>query len=236
MARLPRFVLPGQPQHVIQRGNNRQAIFHRANDYRFYLEKLKAGAEKHQVDIHAYVLMSNHVHLLLTPSTEPGIGKLMQYMGRHYVQHFNHRYERTGTLWEGRYKSSLIDAERYLMACYRYIELNPVRAGMVAEPGAYTWSSYRVNALGYPSEIIAPHSVYRRLGRNPTLRQAAYREMFAAALGEKSINAIREATNKSWVLGSDEFKDKLASKLNRPVKPKARGGDRRSEAFRGQSG
>ena len=154
MARLPRFVIPGQPQHVIQRGNNRQDIFKVDNDYLFYLEKLQAAAEKHQCDIHAYVLMTNHVHLLLTPHTEEGIGKMMQMVGRYYVQFYNHSYNRTGTLWEGRYKATLIDSEHYLFTCMRYIELNPVRAkGMVDHPGKYRWSSYHCNAcLLYTSD------------------------------------------------------------------------------------
>ena len=128
MARLPRFILPGQPQHIIQRGNNRQDIFCSEDDYLYYLEKLIEAASKHQCDIHAYVLMTNHVHLLVTPHTEEGIGKMMQVLGRYYVQYFNHRYKRTGTLWEGRYKATLIDTEQYLLTCMRYIELNPVRA------------------------------------------------------------------------------------------------------------
>ncbi len=132
MARLPRFVIPGQPQHVIQRGNDRQAIFRNEQDYRFYLEKLREAAEKHQCDIHAYVLMTNHVHLLITPHTETGIGKTMQSIGRYYVQYFNHCYKRTGTLWEGRYKAALIDSEVYLLTCMRYIELNPVRVDNMA--------------------------------------------------------------------------------------------------------
>ncbi len=140
MARLPRFVIPGQPQHVIQRGNNRQAIFRAEADYQFFLEKLSEAADKHQCDIHAYILMTNHVHLLVTPQTENGIGKMMQMLGRYYVHYFNNRYKRTGTLWEGRYKATLIDSEQYLLTCMRYIELNPVRAQNMAEhPADYPW-------------------------------------------------------------------------------------------------
>lgn len=148
MARLPRFFLPGQPQHVILRGNNRTEIFCAEADYRFYLGKLRLACEKHGCDIHAYVLMTNHVHLLLTPQEEQSVGKALQMLGRYYVQFFNHRYQRTGTLWEGRYKATLIDTEAYLLTCMRYIELNPVRAGMVAHPSEYPWSSYGYNALG----------------------------------------------------------------------------------------
>ena len=138
MARLPRFVLPGHPQHVIQRGNNRQIIFCAESDYQFYLEKLLDAANEHACDIHAYVLMTNHVHLLVTPHEENSISKMMQSLGRYYVQYFNYMYKRTGTLWEGRYKASLIDSDRYLFSCMRYIELNPVRAkGMVEHPSEY---------------------------------------------------------------------------------------------------
>lgn len=148
MARQPRYVLPGQPQHVIQRGNNRDVIFVAEADYRFYLDKLKDACDRMGCEVHAYVLMTNHVHLLMTPYEENSLGRVMQSLGRRYVQYFNYRYRRTGTLWEGRYRATLIDAESYLLTCYRYIELNPVRAGMVSHPGDYPWSSYRSNALG----------------------------------------------------------------------------------------
>ena len=148
MARLRRFALPGQPQHIIQRGNNREIIFAAEGDCRFYLDKLEEACRRFRCAVHAYVLMTNHVHLLMTPSDELGIGKVMQALGWVYVQYFNHTYGRTGTLWEGRYKSSLLDSEGYLLTCSRYIELNPVRAGMVGHPAEYPWSSYRHNALG----------------------------------------------------------------------------------------
>ena len=148
MARHPRFILPGQPQHVIQRGNNRQPIFVTTRDYEFYLEKLMDAANEHECEIHAYVLMTNHVHLLVSPARIESLGKMMQMLGRYYVQYFNYTHQRTGTLWEGRYKSSLISSEQYLFRCMRYIELNPLRAGMVTEPSDYHWSSYRHNALG----------------------------------------------------------------------------------------
>lgn len=166
MTRLTRFVIPGQPQHVIQRGNNCQEIFCADEDYRFFLVKLQAAGEKHSCDIHAYVLMTNHVHLLVTPHTEDGIGKLMQMLGRYYVQYFNHCYKRSGALWEGRYKATLIDSEQYLFTCcMRYIELNPLRAGMVTHPADYPWSSYRYNVLGQPDEVVTPQPEYSRLGK-----------------------------------------------------------------------
>lgn len=157
MARLPRFVIPGHPQHVIVRGNNREPIFYTEADYQFYLEKLKQACDKHSCDVHAYVLMTNHVHLLITPHKENGISKTMQMLGRYYVQYFNYSYERTGTLWEGRYKASLIDSDNYALICYRYIELNPVRADMVDHPSEYPWSSYSHNALGEKNERVMHH-------------------------------------------------------------------------------
>ena len=198
MARLPRFVILGQPQHIIQRGNNRQDIFCAEEDYHFYHEKLIESAKKHQCDIHAYVLMTNHVHLLVTPHTENGIGKMMQMLGRYYVQYFNHRYHRTGTLWEGRYKATLIDSEQYLLTCMRYIELNPVRAqDMVDHPAEYPWSSYAYNALGKEDKLLTPQLEYRRLGRKDQDRQSAYRQLFRACIPEKTLEALREATNKA---------------------------------------
>ena len=232
MARLPRFVLPGQPQHVIVRGNNRTEIFCADADYRFYLEKLQQACAKHDCTLHAYVLMTNHIHLLITPREENGIGKVMQTLGRYYVQYYNYTYQRTGTLWEGRYKATLVDSEAYLLTCMRYIELNPVRAAMVSHLSEYPWSSYPRNALGQPNEILTPHSEYLRLGKSDAGRQAAYRLLFKHRLPESSLEAIREATNKAWVLGSDRFKQRIQKQLDRRVEPSAKGGDRKSEKFR----
>jgi putative transposase len=236
MARLPRFIIPGQPQHVIQRGNNREALFDAEGDYRFYLEKLIAAAEKHHCAVHAYVLMTNHVHLLVTPETEEGIGKMMQMVGRYYVQYFNYCYGRTGTLWEGRYKATLLDSEQYLLTCMRYIELNPVRADMVKHPAEYPWSSYRYNALGKEDALVRPHGEYLRLAKTEQDRQEAYRQLFRARIPEMTLEAIREATNKAWVLGSDRFKRKMEKKLERPVQSSGHGGDRKSEAYRKNRG
>lgn len=233
MARMPRYVLPGQPQHVIQRGNNRQPIFGADGDYNFYLEKLKEASDKHECDIHAYVLMTNHVHLLVTPHTKTSIGKMMQLVGRYYVQYFNYSYQRTGTLWEGRYKATLIDTEHYLLTCMRYIELNPVRAtGMADHPANYPWSSYQCNALGQQDSLITPHEQYIKLGVSDETRQAAYRDLFEAHLPEMTIEAIREATNKAWVLGDDRFKIRMEKLLKRSVESKGHGGDRKSEDCR----
>lgn len=232
MARLLRFVLPGQPQHVIVRGNNRTEIFCADADYLFYLEKLQQACEKHNCLLHAYVLMTNHLHLLITPQEEDSIGKAMQMLGRYYVQYYNYTYQRTGTLWEGRYKATLIDTETYLLTCMRYIELNPVRADMIAHPSEYPWSSYRRNALGHPNELLIPHQEYMRLGKSEEERQSAYRQLFKHRISESSLEEIREATNKAWVLGNDCFKQRIQKQLERRVEPSAKGGDRKSERYR----
>jgi len=232
MARLPRFVIPDQPQHVIVRGNNREPIFIADTDYYFYLEILKNACEKHNCDLHAYVLMTNHVHLLITPHTEHGLSKVMQMIGRYYVQHFNYTYQRTGTLWEGRYKATLIDSEQYLLTCYRYIELNPVRAkGLVEHPADYIWSSYRYNAMGKGSRIVTPHDEYLQLGQSDEERQTAYRELFNEILTEKVVAEISQATNKAWIIGSQYFKDKIEKQLARRTTPIAKGGDRKSASY-----
>jgi putative transposase len=231
MSRQPRFVLVGHPQHVIIRGNNREPIFKQNNDYQFYLDKLKAACDKHHCDIHAYVLMTNHVHLLITPYIKNGISKAMQMVGRYYVQYFNKANQRTGTLWEGRYKATLIDSERYALICYRYIEMNPVRANMVEHPAEYLWSSYQTNSLGKVNSLVVPHILYRALGKNCKERQKNYRKLFATGLGEETLDTIRAATNKAWVLGDAYFKDAIAEQLDRPVEAQSRGGDRKSKMY-----
>lgn len=232
MARLPRIVLTGHPQHVIVRGNNREPIFIADEDYRFYLDKLQDACAKHECDLHAYVLMTNHIHLLITPHREDSISKALQMMGRYYVQYFNHTYKRTGTLWEGRYKASLVDSEVFALTCYRYIELNPVRANMVQHPAEYPWSSYRVNALGREDSLITPHYLYTALGQNGEIRQLHYRALFEAHIDPKTLKEIRACANKAWVLGSDYFKVKVEAQLNRRTTPSLRGGDRRSHEFK----
>ncbi|MCF1183057.1 transposase [Marichromatium gracile] len=232
MARLPRFVLPGYPQHVIQRGNNRQRILFEEDDYWFIWEKLKAATEKFQCSIHAYVLMPNHFHLLLTPHQDNGIGKLMQYVGRYYVQYFNARYERTGTLWEGRYRATLLDPKDYLLPVSLYIESNAVRAGLVDHPADYGWSSHGANALGEDDPLTTPHTEYNRLGRSMKARREHYARLAETPVGEPLLGRIRDSTNKAWVLGDDAFCTRIATALNRRPQPRPRGGDRRSAAYR----
>ena len=233
MARLPRFVIPGQPQHVIVRGNNLEAIFYAEADYQFYLDKLKLACEKHQCDLHDYVLMTNHVHLLITPHTQESLAKALQMIGRYYVQYFNFTYARTGTLFEGRYKATVIDSEHYLLSCYRYIELNPVRANIVQHPSEYPWSSYAMNALGDEGtgSLLVPHGEYIELGKNELARQAAYRALFKTRINEKTLEEIRESTNKAWVLGSEKFIAHIEKRSGRVAAPRSRGGDRKSEGY-----
>lgn len=232
MPRLPRYVLPGHPQHVIQRGNNRNPIFVGENDYIRFREELSDACQRYQCLVHAYVLMANHVHLIVTPGQENSIAKVLQSVGRRYVQYFNCAYRRTGTLWEGRYKATLIDTERYLLTCYRYIELNPVRANMAAHPAEYRWSSYRSNALGQADPLLTPHAEYLALGNDPPKRQGAYRALFDLHLDSHTLTEIREATQKGWALGDERFKDDVERLLDRRTRPLPRGGDHRSIAFR----
>lgn len=227
MARLPRYIVPGQPLHIIQRGNNRSVIFVADDDYLFYLECLAEAAKRAGCDIHAYVLMTNHVHLLVTPHGKESVAKLLQSVGRRYVRYFNQTHLRTGTLWEGRYKATLIDSEAYLLACYRYIELNPVRAGMVSQPSDYFWSSCRCHADGVEDARLTEHALYRALGLTDAGRRAAYRDLLNTGLGEREMVAIREATNKAWVLGNDRFKAEIAALVGRRVSPLPKGRPRR---------
>jgi len=175
MGRRPRINLVGVPQHVIQRGNNREPCFYSNEDYTAYLEFLKIAAEKTNCHVHAYVLMTNHVHLLVTPMEDYGVSALMQSLGKRYVQYINKTYKRTGTLWEGRFKSSLVDSNNYLFTCMRYIELNPVRAHMIDVPSEYCWSSYSFNAMSIVNELLIPHPLYLELGSTSEERCYAYR-------------------------------------------------------------
>jgi len=209
MPRKPRAYIPGIPCHVIQRGNNRDACFFAEDDYHFYLECLQEACLYNHVEVHAYVLMTNHVHLLMTPDSKEGISRVMQSLGRRYVQYINRAYQRCGTLWESRHKASPVNAEQYLLACYRYIELNPVAARMVAHPGEYPWSSYAVNACGKASELVTPHPVFLQLGTPEKARQAHYRALFSSPLRKDEIRAIRTAALFSVPLGNDQFREQI---------------------------
>jgi len=217
MPRRPRLQLAGVPFHIIQRGHNRAACFFADADYACYLSLLQHLCQEARVRLHAYVLMTNHVHLLLTPDCADGLSHLMQHVGQRYVQYVNRTYQRTGTLWEGRFRSCLVDAESYLLACQRYIELNPVRAQMVAHPGDYPWSSYRGNAQGAGDGLLSPHACYQALGRDKAARQVTYRELFRDALEGGFLDALRHATNGGYCLGSDRFTQEVAAMLKRRV-------------------
>ncbi len=217
MSRKPRMYLPGIPCHVVQRGNDRNACFFSEDDYRFYLQSLKEACLKYQVEVHAYVLMTNHVHLLLTPSDHIGISRVMQWLGRYYVQYINKTYRRTGTLWEGRHKASLINADQYLLSCYRYIELNPVNATMVEHPGDYRWSSYRWHAYGETDLLISDHPFYKELGRSIELRTENYRTLFSTVLDKKLIHEIKKSAQFSMPLGNKYFKEQIEQTLERSI-------------------
>ena len=204
MPRPLRFVLPGHTLHVIQRGNNRGLCFVDDEDRERYLAALLRASDRARCAIHAYVLMSNHVHLLVTAADASAAARMMQVMGPAYVRYFNRRHGRTGTLWEGRYRSGLIDSERYFLQCSRYIELNPVRAGIVNEPGAYRWSSFRSNARSEFDALVRRHPVYLALGREHAARREAYRALFDVGLDWTMLDAIRRATNKGVALGTKE--------------------------------
>ncbi len=217
MPRRPRVILPNVPQHIIQRGNNRQVCFYADEDYQVYLQWLQEYADKTECHIHAYVLMTNHVHLLVSTEKIAAVGAMMKALGQRYVQYINKTYKRSGTLWEGRYKSSPTQAETYLLACQRYIELNPVRANMVNHPAEYKWSSYAANAQGVESEIITLHPLYDELGLDSTSRQAAYRELFRYELDIGLVDEIRKATNGNYALGNETFAKQIAEVLGRRV-------------------
>ncbi|MGQ0545821.1 MAG: transposase [Betaproteobacteria bacterium] len=202
MPRPPRLELAGVPLHVVQRGNNRAACFFSEADRRFYLKCLAKSATRTGCLIHAFVLMTNHVHLLVTPGAPGSVGAMLQDIGRRYVRVINAIHGRTGTLWEGRFKSSLVDTERYLLTCHRYIELNPVRAGLAAHPSAYPWSSHANYVSGKPNDLINEHAAYLGLGATPAERQAAFRELFLSELDEATLVHIREAVNAGRPLGS----------------------------------
>ncbi len=214
MPRKPRFFLPNIPVHATQRGNNRQAIFFDEADYKLYLNGLNVAAKKYNCQIHAYVLMTNHVHLLITPEHRDSLSRFFQYVGRHYVSHVNNTYGRTGTLWEGRYKASIVEEESYLLSCFRYIELNPVRAGMVKRPEDYPWSSYGHNALAINNSLLCPHKLYLQLGENDLMRKAAYRDLFQTSFDIETFDEMRACLQSGTPLGNDRFKAQIEQILN----------------------
>lgn len=219
MPRRPRLDLAGIAQHIVQRGNDRQPCFFQAGDYLRYLREMNEIVLKRGCQVHAYVLMTNHVHLLITPPQSGVIVRVMQSLGRRYVRYINDRYRRTGTLWEGRYKSSLIDSEDYLLRCYRYIELNPVRARMVADPLDYAWSSHPCNAFAKPDILIQPHPSYTALGAHPASRCRAYRQLVMEAIDPAETHAIRLHLQRGYALGPKRFQQAIETQLKRKAGP-----------------
>ena len=232
MPRQPRVCIPQIPAHLIQRGNNKTACFFSNKDRDLYLHKLEEYSKRFGVAVHNYVLMTNHVHLLVTPEDECGISLLMQFLGRSYVKYFNASHDRTGTLWEGRFRMSLVDSDSYFYTVSRYIEMNPVRAGIVKHPSGYRWSSYMANADGRYSSVVTQHKLYMKLGANPRKRSRAYRQLFVHGENRNDVELIRYATNRCLPLGQNDFINKLEKASGKRLLPGSHGGDRKSVGFR----
>jgi putative transposase len=223
MSRPSRLDLPGVSLHVVQRGNNRQPCFFRDRDYIRYLECLGELLARSSCQLHAYVLMTNHVHLFLTPSEQGAVSRLMQNLGRQYVGWVNASRERSGTLWEGRFKSCPVDGARYALNCIRYIELNPVRAGMVAKPAHYRWSSFEYNAMGRADALITTHPALQGLALDPAVSRERYRELLELGLDPTELESLRLHSTRQRAWGSEEFAAQLEAALGRPAKIAKRG-------------
>ena len=228
MPRQPRLVVLGYPYHIILRGNNKCAIFYNDKDKRFFIECLKRSKEKTNSKIYAYCLMTNHAHFLIEPSKETGLAEMMQSLGRRYVRYVNTEYNRTGTLWEGRYKSSLVDKDEYLAACSRYIELNPVRAKMTGRPEEYGWSSFRSKASGMTEDIIDPDPIYVDMGKTAKERGSNYSKWVLEGVPEHELNLIRSATQKCGIIGSSTFTNRIEKAIGRSVALKPVGRPKKS--------
>ena len=228
MPRRARMYLAGLPYHVVQRGNNREACFIEPENYLFYLELWKKLSTRYGVSVHAYVLMTNHVHFLATPDNETAISNTMKVAGSRYAQYINKKYRRTGTLWEGRHRASLVQSERYLLTCMRYIELNPVRAQMVARPEEYRWSSYGVNAWSDHS-WLRPHEDYLRLGSSSAARGHAYRELFKTGLSEEDLHLLRKAAHCCQPVGNNRFREPIERKYGLQLGQMERGRPRKPD-------
>lgn len=215
MPRRARTIIAGIPLHIIQRGHNRGACYFADADYHCFLEQLRESSSEHGCSIHAYVLMTNHVHLLATPKSKDSAWLMMKYLNQRYVRYVNRKYDRSGTLWEGRFRSCLTQTENYALGCYRYIELNPVRAGIVERPEQYRWSSYSANAHGQSNRLLTPHSVFLALGIDEEERRKRYRELVKSGLDDDALIRIRNATNSNSVLGSVRFEREIAAMLGK---------------------
>jgi putative transposase len=230
MARRPRLSAPGVPMHITQRGNNRIATFADLSDFAQYRSFLRHASAREGCAIHAYALMTNHVHLLVTPPNSTGASRMMQLLGRLYVRYFNKRHHRSGTLWEGRFKSALVDSSTYFLTCSRYIDLNPVRAGLVPTPDAYEWSSFACLGFGRFDPLVTLHPEYLALGHTVAQRSRAYHAICEVANANRSCEVIRRATHGGAALGDDEFQQRMADALRRRVTRLRHGGNRRSMA------
>lgn len=236
MARLPRIVIPKQPLHIMHRGNNRQDIFESEDDMLRIKEDIAISLAKADCQLHAYVIMSNHLHLLITPKDKPQLASFMQSLANRYVRYFNAGRKQTGTIWEGRFKSCLVDSDSYLFALYKYIEMNPVKANMVTDVADYKWSSYQYNALGQNDKLISEHALYTELGRDILRRCERYVEIFKDGNSTKQENQISRATVRGEVYGSETFHQKISALISRSTKLSTHGGDRKSEVYRDQAG
>jgi putative transposase len=234
MARLRRIDVPGVPQHLIVRGNNRCDLFREDADRCLFLQFLGEALDACPCELHAYVLMTNHVHLLSTGHCEGAISEMMQRLGRKYARLMNLRWGRTGTLFEGRFRSSLVDSEAYLLTCMRYIELNPVRAGMVRHPRQFGWSSYRQNASGNPGNLLTAHDLYARLGTQPAERAATYRDLVEMGVTEEDLMRIRTSAAKCRALGTDAFCAQMEKLLDRPTAPRPRGRPKKGDKLKNE--
>jgi|SRR5882672_1809488 len=234
MPRRARLRLAGLPLHLIQRGNNHSACFYADEDYSLYLRHLEELSRKFRCVVHAYVLMTNHVHLLLTPARQDSASLLMKHLGQRYVQYVNRTYRRSGTLWEGRFRSSIVQEQGYLLRCYRYIELNPVRAGMVRHPREYAWSSYRGNAGLRASRLLTPHEEHLALGKSREARHTAYQTLFRSALDQEDLNEIRSAANGGYALGNERFRAEIAAMLGRRAERGLSGRPRNNDGIEGR--
>jgi putative transposase len=228
MARLPRLVIPHQVHHIFQKGNDQQLIFREAADYVAFLAWLREAAKQFRVAIHAYALLPDRVHLLVTPAEAAGLGRMMQWIGRHYVPWFNRKYGRSGTLWQGRFKATLVDAENFFMLCSRFIESSPSRAGIAAEPAEYPWSSYGHHIGLKPDPLITDHSLYWGLGNTPFDREIAYRGLMEQALAPEQNEALEQAIIKGWAIGSEEFKRQMEKSSHRRVSALKKGRPRKA--------
>jgi len=215
MSRFPRPVFANVPLHIIQRGNNRNPCFFARNDFQSYLDFLLESKQRFSCRIHAYVLMPNHIHLLATPDDIGAAAAMLKWLSQKYVQHINRKYRRVGTLWQGRYRSCLVDSEHYFMVCQRYIELNPVRAGLCTHPAEYDWSSYRANAYGYADARVTPHASYLDLAAEPDERRLRYRSLCTEGIPDNMISQVRAATASSLFFGSAAFTERMAAMFGR---------------------